>query len=390
MATLAAILLVAQACGVGPASSSGPVSPSAGAGAPATTTPVSQAPSVAPPWSPSSRPAIRLEQAIRPMVATWRPSGPTALVARAGNAGSAILVAVPIRTGTAVELVELADAQSWSISRDGRALAIAVRSSDASARLASFDPLSGAARWLTPEDGRLVSDPVWAVDGSAIYFVRMRLMPGGSPLDLGIWRIAPDGSGEQRVTPPVADPGLGVTLRGITPDGAGLLWGRLGLEGSSLEIYDLRSATSRAFGCCLARALSFRSERPRALVLRHTGTTSELVLWDDLAPRIVRTIAGQDARVEGASWSPDGRALVAAMVFDGVGGLVRMREDGTAPVSVIAAPASDPLWIGDSIVYLLSSAADPVRTAVAVVPAAGGPPRVLYRGPGLSGLSVVP
>lgn len=214
----------------------------------------------------------------------------------------------------------------------------------------------------------------------------------GPGVSLGIWRVAPDGANEELVMPPVPDPRLGVTLHGLTPDGNGLVWGRLALEGASLETYVTTTGARHSFGAGLARALSFRATDPRALVLRYSGDgPGELVVWSDETGQVVRTLAGPEAQVRGGSWSPDGRQLVVALGSRGGGSeLVRMDEQGGRRMSLASDAASDPIWLDDLIVYLRSDGDDPRRTAVAVM-AAGGErtPLILYRGEALSDLTVV-
>src|SRR6267143_2370564 len=97
---------------------------------------------------------------VRPLVPSWRPSGPTLLVDRRPGVGQGhVIVAVPVSGDAPVDLVALpSDAVTWDIRRDGSAIVVAVMfqdcaangSCDFAARLAVIDLISGRARWIEP------------------------------------------------------------------------------------------------------------------------------------------------------------------------------------------------------------------------------------------------
>lgn len=301
----------------------------------------------------------------RPRQQRWRPSGPTALIEERVEDRVRIW-AVPLRSnaagpdGSSDELLEVRDlAGGWAVSADGSMFVLALATRDASrkgTRLAAWDARQGSIRWITPAGppGTSVSFPVISLDGGEVYFARSVHSGGGAPTDDGIWRVRSDGSGLAQVR--AGGGGLGTQLHGITPDGLGLVWGRLALEGANVLVLDLAGGVERALPCCLARVEAWRSKRPRALLTRHGGdpASSSLVLWDDLAPSSERVLVARNATVAGADWDPGLERLVAAVgpasgpqrlaILDAEGRVLR-EVPGTEG-------AARPIWEPEGIAYV--------------------------------------
>lgn len=387
-----------------------PAPPSPAATATALPTPApSPSATARPPRPTDATGRVELSARVRPLVSGgWRPGEPAVIVEeRLESAFDALRVwAVPtVANRQGVLLVEVTGATGeWAMRRDGGAFVFAVASYDGAGhetRLALWDARSGAARWLTPlataslPEGWAARSPVWSADGSEVFFHAVRYRQGAGGEDFGLWRIRADGSALAQVMRPVEN-ALGLHLHGVTPDGRGLVWGRMGLEGASVEILDLATGAQRSLGCCLAYPASWRTARPRALIVRHTGQPGDwrLVLWDDLAPSSERVLVGPTT-VIGADWDPREERVVAAVapagsVTFGDQQLVIMDATGRITGALTGTSgATRPLWEPEGIVYEQwterTPGAKPPDTRPAEIRAidpAGGTPAVLYRSPG--------
>lgn len=192
----------------------------------------SSATSTPPPSASSAAPTPQsLASLIHPLVPSWRPSSTTVVVTESVAGGAVRVVAVPVSSGAATALVEIRSAGGLMMNSDGSAVAVSLSTSPRTARIAVWNPASGASHWVTPADDLLATDPAWSADGRHIFFARSRVTPGGPPESLGIWRVLSDGTGEEQVMAPVRDVGLGITLRAVTPDGRGLVWGKTRTRG---------------------------------------------------------------------------------------------------------------------------------------------------------------
>jgi dipeptidyl aminopeptidase/acylaminoacyl peptidase len=310
---------------------------------------------------------------------TWRPEGPVAIVQEYLLGGTIRIWAAAVAFGPNVirgggqnrQLVDVTAVSSWAVRRDGSAFVFAIASYDGAgneARLALWDAATGATRWLTAEDGDRTRDataaewPVWSADDSEVFFHRVRYRQGSGNEDLGMWRIKPDGTGLALVMAPPANAPMGSVLHGVTPDGGGLVWGRVGMHvvngqldhmTTSVEILDLATGAQRSLGCCPASVASWRATRPRALLIGDTGQLSQssLVLWDDVALS-ERTLLGPGG-IGGADWDPQGERIVVASgsattkrplsIIDASGRTVR-----TLPATE---GAGGPRWDSAGIVY---------------------------------------
>jgi len=193
-------------------------------------------------------------------------------------------------------------------------LVVSLETAEGTARLATWNLRTGATRWVTDDEpGVRQATPVWSVDGSVIYYAASR-----GTADLGIFRIRADGTAKTLLRAP--DPKFaGVTLTGLTPDGAGLAWSYT-RAGGSADVFALQSGRDRAFDNDSGAAiLSWRPVRPRALVKVGGGAGfagGALVLWDDLAATsrvLVPAQAGSPSGVLAADWDPTGSRIAAAV-----------------------------------------------------------------------------
>jgi hypothetical protein len=373
------------------------------------------------PATPTARPTdatgrVALSARVAPVTASWRPDGPVAIVEEYLLGGTLRIWAVALAFGPNVirgggqnrPLVDITAAASggWAVRRDGSAFVFAIASYDGAGnevRLALWDAATGATRWLTAaegdrtQEGTVAEYPVWSADGSEVFFHRARYRQGAGNEDLGIWRIKPDGTRLALVMAPPANAQMGLVLHGLTPDGGGLVWGRVGMHvingqsdhmTTSVEILDLATGAQRLLGCCHASIASWRGTRPRALVIGdHAGLGQMiLVLWDDIALS-ERTLLGP-GWIGGADWDPQGERIVVASgsaltsplsILDTSGRTVR-----TLPATEGAA---GPRWDSAGIIYdqwVQRPPIDPnasVSRAIGEIRAIdpnGGPPATLF------------
>ncbi len=279
-----------------------------------------------PPASPS--PAIaasplpaQLASLLRPLVTSWRPTAPFLLIERSDGPGLT-LVAVPIAGGAATPLVALPGPSQlgYDFRDDGSALAVALLTTATTARIAIWDLGAGTTRWLTDDEpGVTHSTPVWSEDGSLIYYAAQTYVAQTKPfMDLGIFRVRSDGTAKTRVRAPEEN---GAQLRGLTPDGRGLVWDRV-RAGGAVEVLDLASGQNYSFDeTTTASVLSLRRSQPRVLVLvggccagRPGGS---LALWDDTTGSSRMLMGFQSTppvAVTSAFWEPSGTRFAAAVV----------------------------------------------------------------------------
>jgi hypothetical protein len=369
------------------------------------------------PATPTSRPTdatgrVALSARVAPVTASWRPEGPVAIVEEYLLGGTLRIWAVALAFGPNVirgggqnrPLVDITAAASggWAVRRDGSAFVFAIDSYDGAGnevRLALWDAATGATRWLTAaeggrtQEGTVAEYPVWSADGSEVFFHRARYRQGAGNEDLGIWRIKPDGTGLALVRAPPANAQMGLVLHGLTPDGGGLVWGRVGMHvingqsdhmTTSVEILDLATAAQRLLGCCHAGIASWRATRPRALVIGdHAGLGQMiLVLWDDIALS-ERTLLGP-GRIGGADWDTQGERIVVA---SGSGLSIIDASGRTVTTLPGTEGAAGPRWDSAGIIYdhwVERPPTDPnasVSRAIGEIRAIdpeGGPPATLF------------
>jgi hypothetical protein len=367
--------------------------------------------------TPTSRPTdatgrVALSARVAPVTASWRPEGPVAVVEEYLLGGTLRIWAVALAFGPNVirgggqnrPLVDITAAASggWAVRRDGSAFVFAIDSYDGAGnevRLALWDAATGATRWLTAaeggrtQEGTVAEYPVWSADGSEVFFHRARYRQGAGNEDLGIWRIKPDGTGLALVMAPPANAQMGLVLHGLTPDGGGLVWGRVGMHvingqldhmTTSVEILDLATGAQRLLGCCHASIASWRATRPRALVIGdHAGLGQMiLVLWDDIALS-ERTLLGP-GRIGGADWDTQGERIVVA---SGSGLSIIDASGRTVTTLPGTEGAAGPRWDSAGIIYdhwVERPPTDPnasVSRAIGEIRAIdpeGGPPATLF------------
>jgi hypothetical protein len=377
---VALFVVVISAC-----SSAGPPAATSAASSPTptTNTTTSAAPTAAgaSPTAGVLPPGISdLSLVFKPLAAGWRPTGTTLVVARAMVSGDITLVAVTIgprgAVGAPTPIVSFKP-DAWSLRSDGGALALSVWTGQ-SGRIAIWDVVSGAARWLTADEpGASSGGSTWSRDGGSIYY-----LSEGADGKRGLFQIRADGSGKKQI--PGSEDFAG-SIHGLTPDGGGLVWSR-GQAGGSVEVLDIASGVNRHLENN-ARAQSWRAQQPRAL-LEVGGCCAgrpggELVAFDDVAitSRVVaaRGPAGDPAWGI-ATWDPAG-ARVAAVRFDNTspyeGTLAVIDAQSGAVQSVPdTRGAANVLWLPEGIVFTR-----PLRIGVEVMllPDGVGPAVSVYQ-----------
>jgi hypothetical protein len=355
----------------------------------ATPTVVPSPPTVAASPSPTPTAAPRLEELLRPLVASWRPSEPVLIVERP-EGEDLTLIAVPVAGAPATPLVTIHQ-QGFPLGHalrdDGGVLAVAIPIVPGTSRIAVLDFASGTRRWLTDEEpGVQQSTPVWSADGALLYYAAQSYGPAGIT-DHGIFRIRSDGSEKTRVRAPEQN---GAALRELTPDGRGLVWGRI-REGGAVEVFDLVSGQNRSFDeTTTASVLSWRRAQPRALVMvggccagRPGGS---LALWDDVLGSTSMLLGVQSTPpldVTAASWEPGGQRFAATIVlrtsnsFDTSMFIYDAAGRQLLPVADTER-AQQVLWLPMGIVFTRVTSASG-SFEILLVQAAGGLPVSLYR-----------
>lgn len=369
-------------------------------------------PTATPPLTPSPSPTPSLTTRsdlpglLHPLTATWRPTVTSLLFGRSAGAGGTTIVALPLLTGAPtpgpsgsarpsasapaaaapIPLVSFGASDGWQLRPDGSQLAISLQTADGTARLATWNLRTGATRWVTEDEpGVRQVTPVWSADGSLLYYVASR-----GTTDLGIFRVRADGTARTLLRPPDAK-FAGVTLSGLTPDGAGLAWSYT-RAGGSVAVFDLQTGRDRAFDDDTAAAiLSWRPTRPRALVAVGGGAGSAggaLVLWDDLATTrrvLIPAQAGSPSGVLAADWDPTGTRIASA-VTDRSGSsetssLLTLDATGGARAAIAGTDGANAvLWLRAGIVFSRQSGSG--GTDLVLVAPSGAAATVLYSDPG--------
>jgi hypothetical protein len=353
---------------------------------------------------------VALSARVTPLTASWRPEGPVAIVEEYLLGGTRRIWAVPVAFGPNairgggrnLPLVEVTAAASggWAVRRDGSAFVFAIESYDGAGnevRLALWHAATGATRWLTAtegdrtQEGTVAEYPVWSADGSEVFFHRARYRQGSGNEELGIWRIKSDGTGLALVMPPPANAPMGLVLHGVTPDGGGLVWGRVGMHvingqldhmTTSVEILDLATGAQRSLGCCHAGTASWRAARPRALVIGdHAGLGQMiLVLWNDIALS-ERTLLGP-GRIGGADWDPQGERIVVASSSAMATSVLSIMDSNGRTLATLPGTegAAGPRWDSSGIVYDQWVQGPPSARIgeIRAIDPNGGPPAALF------------
>jgi hypothetical protein len=288
------------------------------------------------------------------------------VVLQTSNGIDASLAAVSVSTppSPATPLATFTGFATWQLRADAAALAVSLYVSADTSRIATWDLLTGALRWVTPDEpGVQVGGPVWSADGGSIYYGSSRPTTT-SYTDLGILRVAADGSGRTRIHGPDGNGGL---PQHLTPDGRGLVWSRI-QAGGSVDVLDLTTGVDRTFDPTSATSdASWRAARPRGLVLTGVccagpaGGSGTLHLWDDVAgsatallgPTFTPPIA-----VGGADWDPSG-TRIAVVAYDRANGAFPTSASIAIldPVSGVRQPvpgtdgAVQMRWLPSGIVY---------------------------------------
>jgi hypothetical protein len=355
--------------------------PSASLTAPPSAPPVSSAPAPA-----SSQPAD-LASLLHPLVASWQPAGPFLVVEHSDPRGTTVL-AVAL-AGGATPLVTLAGLVQlgYDLRDDGSVMAAALMTTARTSRIAIWDLATGTTRWLTEDEpGVQHSTPVWSEDGAFVYYAaHMYSAQTNTSTDLGIFRIRSDGTGKTRVRAPEEN---GAQLRGVTPDGRGLVWDRI-RAGGAVEVLDLVSGQNRSFDeTTTATLLSWRRAQPRALVMvggccagRPGGS---LALWNDATGSskiLIGAASTPPIRVLSASWEPRGARFAAAIIesptIDYFGTISIFDSDGRRLAALAGTDGTrQVLWLPMGIVFVRPR--DTGGTEIMIVPESGGQPSRIF------------
>jgi hypothetical protein len=337
-------------------------------------TAASRAPTASPSQIPSASASTAttlprdLASLLHPLVASWRPSGPVLLVEHS-DAPGATLLAVPLDGGTAIPLVAVPSPVQlgYDLRDDGSVLAVALAINANTARIAIWDLASGTTRWLTEEEpGVMQSTPVWAEDGSLLYYAAHTFAAQTGFVDLGIFRVRGDGAQKTRVRGPDQN---GAQLRGLTPDGRGLVWDRI-RAGGAVEVLDLASGVNHSFDeTTTAAVASWRRVQPRALVIvggccagRPGGS---LAIWND-ATGSSKMLLGIESTppvaVTSAAWEPSGARFAAAVVDRAstgyFGSIFTYDADGRQLAAVAGTDGAERvMWLPMGIVFTRASGA---------------------------------
>lgn len=342
-------------------------------------------PSTSPSTSPSAAPTDPLQR-VRPLVFAWRPSDTTTIVEQRTENGSRI-IAVPLDEAAATPLLDLPAGTEWHIRRDGSAIALTVDLGSVSAprlRIAALNLQTGAVGWITPNEPTLSQrTPVWSNDGTVVYYSKTSI---GEEADLGIFRIRADGSNLTQLRGPSNDGAI--RLRGLTPDGLGLVLSRTVVSGV-VDVLDLNTRAIRGFvnppydrigSRPSGEATSWRPQRPRALVsFGGPAGGPRVYVWDDQAPPASPAPLLPN-ETYGADWDPTGaRIVVARSVPNGPVELVTVDANGQ---NLTPLPGTDaarsPYWLRAGIVYLYGTR---LATEVRLVQPSGAlAPKTLFSG----------
>ena len=274
---------------------------------------------------------------------------------------------------------------NWQLRADAAVLAVTLQIDPFASRLATWDLRSGALQWVTPDEpGVQVGGPVWSADGTSIFYGSSQPTQT-SYTDLGILRIAADGTGRTRIHGPDGNGGL---PRSLTPDGRGLVWSRT-RAGGSVDVLDLATGADRAFDPSAAASISsWRTTQPRGLVISANCCAGfaggALNLWDDVAGTstvLLSPITGPRLAVGSADWDPTG-TRIAAVVYDRVNApeisSIAILDPGTGGRQAIAGTAGAAFvrWLPSGIVYNTSTAGGP--NDLILVPPDGSGKTTLY------------
>jgi hypothetical protein len=312
----------------------------------------------------------------------WRPTTTTLVVSEVKYTGPGpsdlTIVAVPADGSAATRLVTIRENALPAIRADGGALAAVVGNG-----IALWEP-NGVVRWIVPPDATIGSgNPVWANDGSYVYFGRFRKSTAGDVgEDLGVFRVRPDGSGLAKVAggqPPGQMPPSISVPRIVTKQNI-LVWARA-YEGGSVEVLDLATGRQRTYDGGVADVAAWRDTQPRALIQHCTNTGCRaLVLWND-ETGAKQQLLNDDVQVQGADFAPTGgRIIVARRSTDWGLDLI----DGSSVMRVAGSTnAQWPRWLDGGIAYLwgpTDNGIGVIASEVRIVAATGGAaPRTLYR-----------
>lgn len=346
--------------------------------------------------TPTANPSDPLSQ-VRPLVLAWRPKDTTAIVEKRTAAGSR-LTAVPLDGTSATPLVDLPPGSDWAMRLDGTAIAATVPVRDGAftrMRVAALNLQTGVLAWVTPDDAFATQlSPLWSNDGSVVYYTRASY---DGAIDLGVYRVRVDGSNLTQLRAGSNDGAIRV--RGITPDGLGLVLDRSVVSGY-VDVLDLNTRAIRSFQTpqsltgarASANVWSWRPQRPRALVgFGGPAGGPRVYVWDDLAPPASPSPLLPSSEVFGADWDATATRIVAAVAVPNSGTrLVTMSASGQDQQTLAGTDgASSPYWLRGGVVYLYAPGFSTPTEVRLAQPTGASSPKTLFRDSDLVRLTYV-
>ncbi len=199
---------------------------------------------------------------------------------------------------------------------------------DSDSRLYRVDLNGTVQRLVSPAGTAAESWPQYTRDGAWIYYTRWP----------EVWRVKPDGTGAERVSPATASYGVDGTPS-PSPDGTRVAYGTTRAGGVKIRVLTLATGTVQTF--------EFSGNAPRWspdgkwIAFRDENSYSINIVRPDGTGLRMLTPAGRRYR-HGHDWSPDGRWIVAAE--EGARLNVINVESGEVLVLPFSVGMSQPTW----------------------------------------------
>jgi dipeptidyl aminopeptidase/acylaminoacyl peptidase len=275
------------------------------------------------------------------------------------------------RVPTVADLMDLQSVGSPAISPDSRRIAYTVTRADFEqdryvSQIWLADAVSGKTIQLT-RNKKSAGSPAWSPDGAWLAFLSNRAESGGSQLYL----INPDGGEALQLTKAET----GINDYAWSPDGR-----TIAFTASDPESGETKARKDFYSGFEVVR---------REYAFNHIHTLDVAEALQSPQPGKRRT-GGKDFTVGGFDWSPDGTKIAFSapvnpdLINGGTSDIYILDLSGDAVRKVVDQPGPDgnPRWSPDGRSILFSTARGRIdynarNNALAVVPAGGGPVRIL-------------
>jgi len=340
---------------------------------------------------------------IRPLFASWHPSGATVLrVEQNVLTATSLTGAAPTRLGILPSDCALCstDLTNWSMRRDGSALVVSVEVAYETARLAMWELGTGVVRWLTAAEPRVRQyGPVWSPDGTTIYFARAE-----AGVESRLYAVPADGGEVRRIPVTTFAPGVAFPVAAsaggklyvrytymdnaryfrvvdVATGGISAPWAN-DFTPTSVDAIRVAQPGALIQGFCVSTFCARPSDQ-RSCSTQFCTAPTRLMVFDERTGGLTGLTALLDDSVQvfGADWDPSGTRIVIAsratnthepfvlQTVDEAGGAWRTIA-GTAW-------AMDPHWLPEGILYLWSASAEwrdePLTGTPNVVPVMQGP-----------------